>query len=105
MITQAAAGAAPSPCRLLPPCKQGNHGFHINPNGERAIKTLGKYYFTEDALEHHLSALKRGDVYDRDEFFKRAKTWYKAEIDRLLHLGRVREVSNWRYRGPKHAVP
>ncbi|KAK4034844.1 hypothetical protein C8A01DRAFT_18410, partial [Parachaetomium inaequale] len=91
MIPQAAAGAAHSPCRLIPPCKQGNHGLHITPNGERAIKIIGKYYFTEDALEHDLAALQRGAVYGRDEFFKRAKAWYKAEIDRLLHLERVRE--------------
>ncbi|KAK3292377.1 uncharacterized protein B0H64DRAFT_308081, partial [Chaetomium fimeti] len=91
MASQATAGAAQSPCRLVPPCERGNHGFYVDAKGERAIKTIGKYYFTEDALEHDLAALKKGEVYDRDEFFKRARAWYKAEIDRILHLETVQQ--------------
>jgi hypothetical protein len=80
------------PCRLVPPCAQGNHGSSATSTGERGAKPIGKYYFTEDALIHDLAALKRGAIYDSDEFYKRAKAWYKAEIDRLLHLERVTEV-------------
>jgi hypothetical protein len=53
---------------------------------------IGKYYFTESALKHDLAALSKGAIYRRDEFYKRAKAWYKAEIDRLIHLHRVEEV-------------
>ncbi|KAH6842648.1 hypothetical protein B0I37DRAFT_417818 [Chaetomium sp. MPI-CAGE-AT-0009] len=91
MASKVTAGAAQSPCRPIPPCEQGNHGFYVDAKGERTIKTIGKYYFTEDALEHDLAALKRGEVYDRDDFFKRAKAWYKAEIDRILHLESVQQ--------------
>jgi hypothetical protein len=57
------------------------------------VKPIGKYYFSEDALKHDLAALKRGEVYERDDFYRRAKAWYKAEIDRLLHLEKVKMVS------------
>lgn len=81
-----------SPCRLRPPCKHGNHGSSVSPTGERGAKPIGKYYFTEEALIHDLGALKRGAIHDSDEFYKRAKAWYKAEIDRLLHLEKTNEV-------------
>ena len=86
-------GASPSidfqdhPCQLIPPCKHGNHGT-IN------MLTIGKYFFTEDALKHDLLALRKGEVYGEDDFYVRAKAWYKAEIDRLEHKRRVGEVNN-----------
>lgn len=80
-------------CKLVPPCKQGDHGPSINSKGENAVRRIGKYYFSEDALKHDLAALKRGDIYGWDEFYKRAKAWYKGEVDRLLHLEKVKEVS------------
>lgn len=81
-----------SSCKLIPPCK-GRHDSHSNPASRHAAKAIGKYYFTEEALKHDLAALKRGQIYERDEFYRRAKAWYKAEIDRLLHLEQVREAS------------
>ncbi|KAK4149040.1 hypothetical protein C8A00DRAFT_19229 [Chaetomidium leptoderma] len=81
------------PCKLEPPCDRGNHGFHITWQGEYVGRPIGKYYFTEDALKHDLAALKKGEVYDKDEFYKRAKSWYKAEIDRLIHLERVKATA------------
>lgn len=82
------------PCEVVPPCRQGGHRTGISPEGrQHAAKPIGKYYFTEVALKHDLAALKRGAVYERNEFYKRAKAWYKAEIDRLLHLEKVKEVS------------
>lgn len=80
-------------CELVPCCKHGDHGTHAPDGGQHAAKPIGKYYFTEDALKHDLAALKRGEVYERDDFYRRAKAWYKAEIDRLLHLEKVKEVS------------
>lgn len=65
----------------------------FDPNGDRVIKNIGHYYFTEDGLEHDLVALQRNHLYRRSDFVNRAKAWYKAEIDRLLHLVRVEEVS------------
>ena len=80
-------------CKLIPPCK-GRHDSHHNLIDRYEVKRpIGKYYFTEEALRHDLAALKRGEIYGRDEFYKRAKAWYKAEIDRLLHLKQVNEVS------------
>jgi hypothetical protein len=76
-----------SSCKLVPPCRRASHGLDQK-------KPIGKYYFAEDALKHDLAALKGGDVYDRDEFYGRAKAWYKAEIDLLLHAQLVAEVSN-----------
>lgn len=96
MTSPAAARAAQTPCRLVPPCKQGNHGFYIDANGERVNKTIGKYYFTEDALQQDLAALKRGEAYDKDDFFRRAKAWYKAEIDRNIHFETVQQVGKYR---------
>jgi hypothetical protein len=82
-------------CNVIPPCKRGDHGPYINSKGENAVavRPIGKYYFSEDALKHDLAALKRGDIYEWDEFYKRAKAWYKGEVDRLLHLKKVKEVS------------
>lgn len=37
-------------------------------------------------VKHDLLALKKGEVYSRDEFYNRVKAWYKAEIDRVLLL-------------------
>lgn len=86
------SGACPS-CKLLPPCKQRFHGPYFNSKGEKAVRPIGKYYFTENALKHDLTALKRGEIYERDEFYKRAKAWYKGEVDRLLHLEKIQKVS------------
>lgn len=67
-------------CRLNPPCKQGHGG------PAKAILPIGKYFFSEEALEHDLGALKKGAVYKGDkEFYKRVKAWYKAEVDRCMH--------------------
>jgi hypothetical protein len=79
-------------CKLVPPCR-GRHGSHRTSTDSHAAKPIGKYYFAEEALKHDLAALKRGEIYDRDDFYRRAKAWYKAEIDRLLHLEHVIEVS------------
>ncbi|KAK3942663.1 hypothetical protein QBC46DRAFT_255841 [Diplogelasinospora grovesii] len=68
------------PCQLVPPCKDGNHTR--SPGIPRTTSPIGKYFFTEGALKHDLQALRRGAVYIKDEFYKRAKAWYKAEIDR-----------------------
>ncbi|KAK3492669.1 uncharacterized protein B0T23DRAFT_316965 [Neurospora hispaniola] len=67
-------------CRLNPPCKQGHGG------PAKTILPIGKYFFSEEALEHDLGALKKGAVYKGDkEFYKRVKAWYKAEVDRCMH--------------------
>ncbi|KAH6617716.1 hypothetical protein B0J18DRAFT_435405 [Chaetomium sp. MPI-SDFR-AT-0129] len=89
--TEAAPEAVNSPCRLRPPCLRGRHGLLFDPDGNRVIRNIGHYYFTEDGLEHDLEALRRNHLYRRSDFVKRAKAWYKAEIDRLLHLVRVEE--------------
>ncbi|SPQ26711.1 0bbc4d6a-1134-4cab-9f75-326520e0370e [Thermothielavioides terrestris] len=69
-------------CKLVPPCKQVNHGLSTGK--------IGKYCFTEETLKHDIAALKRGEIYERNDFFLRAKAWYKAEIDRLIHLETVK---------------
>lgn len=79
--------------KLQPPCKQGDHGPYIDSKGQTAVGPVGRYYSTEDALKHDLAALRRGDIYEWDDFYKRAKVWYKSEIDRLLHLEKVKQVS------------
>lgn len=84
------------PCQLIPPCKQGNHGLQSQmrsaPDKKPSYRKIGKYYFTEEALKHDLAALKRGKVYTKKEFYQRARAWYKAEIDRILHWYRVYKV-------------
>ncbi len=80
-------------CKLILPCKEGHDSQPSLVDRYGAKKPIGKYYFTEEALRHDLAALKRGEIYGRDEFYKRAKAWYKAEIDRLLHLKQREEVS------------
>ncbi|KAK3381926.1 hypothetical protein B0H63DRAFT_546669 [Podospora didyma] len=81
-----------SPCQIIPPCRQGNHGAHLSSEGGmQATKAMGKYHFTEPALKHDLNALQKGKVYSADEFYTRAKAWYKAEIDRLLHREKVKQ--------------
>ncbi|KAJ4303866.1 hypothetical protein N0V88_001463 [Collariella sp. IMI 366227] len=82
-----------SSCRLTFPCKRGKHGTYISTAGGYAVRIIGKYYVTEDALHHGLSTLKIRETYDEDEFYTRAKAWYKAEIDGLLHLEKVKQVS------------
>ena len=84
-----------SPCQIVPPCKQGRHGYHFSPvaSEQRSANVLGKYHLTEEGLKHDLGALRRGEVYGRMDFLRRAKAWYKAEIDRLSHLERVQYVS------------
>lgn len=83
----------PKPCRLVPPCREGNHGV-IAPDRKRSHEKIGKYHFTEEALKHDLGALKRGKVYTKREFYRRARAWYKADIDRVLHWHRVYKVWN-----------
>ncbi|KAM7203591.1 hypothetical protein V8F20_003886, partial [Naviculisporaceae sp. PSN 640] len=78
----------PKPCQLVPPCRVGNHGV-IAPDRKGRYEKIGKYYFTEQALKHDLGALKRGKVYTKQEFYRRARAWYKADIDRILHWHRV----------------
>ncbi|KAM7221858.1 hypothetical protein V8F06_002851 [Rhypophila decipiens] len=82
----------PKPCQLVPPCRERNHG--IQPSVDTAYRKIGKYYFTEEALKHDLAALKRGKVYIKQEFFPRARAWYKADIDRILHWHRVYKERN-----------
>lgn len=48
---------------------------------------------TEEGLKHDLGALKRGEIYHKDDFLVRVRAWYKAEIGRLTHLDKVHEVS------------
>lgn len=48
---------------------------------------------TEEGLVHDLGALKRGEIYHKDDFLVRVRAWYKAEIGRLTHLDKVHEVS------------
>ncbi|KAK4187398.1 hypothetical protein QBC35DRAFT_498703 [Podospora australis] len=85
-----------SPCELFPACKEGDHGTYQSADGHHhAAKPIGKYYFTEDALKQDLHALRKGEVYERNEFYKRAKSWYKAEIDRLLHLEKIKEETEY----------
>ncbi|KAM7190229.1 hypothetical protein V8F33_009589 [Rhypophila sp. PSN 637] len=83
---------APKSCQLIPPCREGNHG--VQPSVDTAYRKIGKYYFTEKALKHDLAALKRGKVYTKQEFFRRARAWYKADIDRILHWHRVYKERN-----------
>ncbi|KAK1782393.1 hypothetical protein QBC45DRAFT_448497 [Copromyces sp. CBS 386.78] len=67
-------------CRLKPPCKQGHGG------PAKTIVPIGKFFYSEEALIHDLGALKRGAVYKDDkDFYKRVKSWYKAEVDRCMH--------------------
>ncbi|KAL0469673.1 hypothetical protein QR685DRAFT_572639 [Neurospora intermedia] len=59
-------------CRLNPPCKQGHGG------PAKTILPIGKYFFSEEALEHDLDALRKGAVYKGDkEFYKR--------VNRCMH--------------------
>ncbi|KAK3948296.1 hypothetical protein QBC32DRAFT_381701 [Pseudoneurospora amorphoporcata] len=67
-------------CRLKPPCKQGHGG------PAETIGPIGKFFYSEEALIHDLGALKRGAVCkDEMDFYKRVKSWYKAEVDRCMH--------------------
>lgn len=54
---------------------------------------LGRYHMTEEGLKHDLGALKRGEIYHKDDFLVRVRAWYKAEIGRLTHLDKVHKVS------------
>ncbi len=47
------------------------------------------YYFTEGAFKQDAAALKKGEVYIRDDFFNRARAWYKTEIDRRISAGEL----------------
>lgn len=49
------------------------------------------YYLTEDAGKLDATALRKGEVYVIDDFYERARAWYKTEIDRLLWIQWVRE--------------
>ncbi|KAK0615601.1 hypothetical protein B0T17DRAFT_656729 [Bombardia bombarda] len=75
-----------STCQLVPPCKQNRHAALLP---DRQPTPIGKYFFTEEALTHDLAALKKGEIYLKGDFYTRAKAWYKAEIDRIVHLKRV----------------
>ncbi|KAK0702931.1 hypothetical protein B0T21DRAFT_299653 [Apiosordaria backusii] len=69
--------------------------WNISDNGssqDSGTQPIGRYHSTEDALKHDLSALKKGEIYNCNEFYKRAKAWYKAEIDRMLHLQHLEQV-------------
>ncbi|KAK5662307.1 hypothetical protein OQA88_8213 [Cercophora sp. LCS_1] len=74
-------------CQLVPPCNLGRHSHNPLQTGS---STLGEYHLTEEGLKHDLSALKKGDIYQRSDFLFRARAWYKAEIDRQTHLERVK---------------
>ncbi|KAK3906074.1 hypothetical protein C8A05DRAFT_30076 [Staphylotrichum tortipilum] len=62
----------------------------VDEHGTR--KLPGVYYLMEGALRLDAAALKRGEVYIRDDFHERARAWYKSEIDRLLRIKLVREA-------------
>lgn len=76
-----------SRCQMVPPCIHGKHKYSENGKSYK----LGRYHWYEEGLVHDLNALKRGKIYTRDDFLERARSWYKAEIDRLTHLERVQE--------------
>jgi len=85
--------APPRPCQLVPSCKEGNHIAQSGHGGtDLGHRRIGKYFFSEDALKHDLAALRRGKVYTKQEFYRRARAWYKAEIDRILHWHKVYKV-------------
>lgn len=82
-------------CLLEPPCQQGRHGFYFSPVASMnyVSNRLGRYHMTEEGLKHDLGALKRGEIYHKDDFLVRVRAWYKAEIGRLTHLDKVHEAS------------
>ena len=51
---------------------------------------------TEEGLKHDMMALRKGDIYRKDDFVVRARAWYTAEIDRLAHLEKVHEVCSYK---------
>lgn len=83
----------PRACQLVPPCKEGNHLVQSGCGGtDTRPRTIGRYFVSENALKHDLAALRRGKVYTKQEFYRRARAWYKAEIDRILHWHKVYKV-------------
>jgi hypothetical protein len=56
---------------------------------ERQARHLHRFEWAGEDEANRQVLFHRGR---RDEFYRRAKTWYKAEIDRLLHLERVEKV-------------
>ncbi|KAK4199290.1 hypothetical protein QBC40DRAFT_349581 [Triangularia verruculosa] len=64
---------------------------NINRPQGRTAEGIWRFHSTEDDLKHDAGALKKGEIYGRDEFYKRAKAWYKAELDRLIYLRALEE--------------
>ncbi|KAK3682288.1 hypothetical protein B0T22DRAFT_484362 [Podospora appendiculata] len=96
------------PCELVPPCKRGQHVNRHFLNNEGHItqpRRIGRYFFVEDALKHDLGALKRGELYTKSEFYKRARAWYKAEIDRRIHREIVEFERKWMQDPNQPAMP
>ncbi|KAK0671917.1 hypothetical protein QBC41DRAFT_383887 [Cercophora samala] len=56
----------------------------VDESGNVSKPVLKYHTGGEDDVKHDLLALRRGEIYERDEFYKRAKAWYKAEIDREI---------------------
>ncbi|KAK3332307.1 hypothetical protein B0T19DRAFT_398089 [Cercophora scortea] len=97
-IISSTAAYVEFPCELVPPCKRGQHvnRHYINKEGHiTQPRRIGRYFFVEDALKHDLGALKRGELYTKSEFYKRARAWYKAEIDRRIHREIVEFERKW----------
>ncbi|KAK4099439.1 hypothetical protein N658DRAFT_164171 [Parathielavia hyrcaniae] len=94
-----------SSCKLEPPSKREDHDETVTLKSELDGKKIEKIdnalHVTEDVPKHNsdLAALIRGDIYSKDEFYKRAKTWYITKTNRLLHLDKAKQVRKlwWLY--------
>ncbi|KAK4176398.1 hypothetical protein QBC36DRAFT_301138 [Triangularia setosa] len=78
---------SPQGIRGTPPLGTPTWDFsNIYASQGRTAQSIWRFHSTEDALKHDAGALKKGEIYDRNEFYKRVKAWFKAEIDRKLYL-------------------
>ncbi len=98
-------------CQLIPPCRHGNHlriphpsaasiaesGGEIDAAGVTGhfVNPISSYYEDEASLIHDLHALKRGEFYERQDFYTRLQAWYKAEVSRLGHWLHAKRTWMW----------
>ncbi|KAK4126924.1 hypothetical protein N657DRAFT_630852 [Parathielavia appendiculata] len=70
---------------------EGDHNARGTLKAENAGRTIKNV--TKDTRKKldDVTALKKGEVYGKIEFYKRAKSWYKGKINRLLHLDEVKQ--------------